>query len=79
MAQLNPCLHSTFKELSNDTSYAQIQVKTKKLWSQKIEEKKVYCDAGVCRDKLQSLSSLSQQTIFFFNFQGHNFFFLTPI
>ena len=31
-----PWLHSTFKELSNDTSHTQIRVKTKKLWPRQV-------------------------------------------
>ena len=33
-------LHSTFKELSNEYSHAQIRVKTKKLWPRQVREEK---------------------------------------
>ena len=36
MVQIYSWLHSTFKEISNDTSHAQIRVKTKKLWPRKV-------------------------------------------
>ena len=41
MVQIYSWLHSTFKDLSNDTSHAQIRVKTKKLWPNKLD--KVLC------------------------------------
>ena len=58
-----PWLHSTFKELSNDTSHAQIRVKMKKLCPQQVEEEKnkllsknyVATKQGteLCRDELR--------------------------
>ena len=36
MVKLYSWLHSTFKEFSNDTSHAQIRVKTKKLWPRQV-------------------------------------------
>ena len=43
MVQFHSRLHSTFKEISNDTSHAQIEVKMKKLWYRQIgEENKLY-------------------------------------
>ena len=38
MVQIYPWLHSTFKDLSNDTSHAQIRVQTKKLCHQQVGE-----------------------------------------
>ena len=40
MAQFHSWLHSTFKEISNDTSHTQFRVKMKKLWPQQVEEEK---------------------------------------
>ena len=40
MVQIPSWLHSTFKELSNEYSHAQIRVKTKKLWPRQVREKK---------------------------------------
>ena len=40
MIQIPSWLHSTFKELSNEYSHAQIRVKTKKLWSRQVREEK---------------------------------------
>ena len=40
MVQIPSCMHSTFKELSNEYSHAQIRVKTKKLWSRQVGEEK---------------------------------------
>ena len=39
MIQIPSWLHSTFKDLSNEYSHAQIRVKTKKLWPDKLEKK----------------------------------------
>ena len=44
-------LHSTFKELSNEYSHAQIRVKTKKLWPRQVGEKKQAAVRKVCRDR----------------------------
>ena len=40
MVQILSWLHSTFKELSNEYSNAQIRVKTKKLWPRQVREEK---------------------------------------
>ena len=40
MVQIPSWLHSTFKELSNEYSHAQIRVKTKKLWARQAREEK---------------------------------------
>ena len=40
MVEITSCLHSTFKELSNEYSHAQIRVKTKKLWPRQVGEEK---------------------------------------
>ena len=40
MVQIPSWLHSTFKELSNEYSHAQIRVKTKKLWPREVGEEK---------------------------------------
>ena len=40
MVQIPSWLHSTFKELSNDYSHAQIRVKMKKLWPRQVREEK---------------------------------------
>ena len=57
MVQITLSLHSTFKEISNEYSHAQIRVKTKKLWPRQVGEekqvdvKKVCHDQEVCRDQ----------------------------
>ena len=40
MVQLYSWLHSTFKDLSNDTSHTQVRVKIKNLWPQQVGEEK---------------------------------------
>ena len=40
MVQIPSGLHSTFKELSNEYSHAQIRVKMKKLWPRQVGEEK---------------------------------------
>ena len=40
MVQIPSCLHSTFEELSNEYSHAQIRVKTKKYWPRQVREQK---------------------------------------
>ena len=42
MVQIPSWLHSTFKELSNEYSHAQIRVKTKKLWPRQVGEEKQF-------------------------------------
>ena len=40
MVQILSWMHSTFKELSNEYSHAQIRVKMKKLWPRQVGEEK---------------------------------------
>ena len=55
MVQILPWMHSTFKELSNEYSHAQIRVKTKKLWPRQVrEEKPVAVKKIVSRPDLMS-------------------------
>ena len=49
MAQLHSCLHSTFKEISNDTSHTQFRVKMKKLWPQQVEKEKQAAEQKLSR------------------------------
>ena len=51
MAQIHSWLHSTFKELSNNTSHVQIRVTMKKLWLQQVGERKQAAEHKLCRDK----------------------------
>ena len=51
MVQIPSCLHSTFKEISNEYSHAQIRVKTKKLWPRQVGEEKQVAVRRVCRDQ----------------------------
>ena len=51
MVQIPSCLHSTFKELSNEYSYAQIRVQTKKLWPQQVGEEKPVVAQKISRDQ----------------------------
>ena len=50
MVQLHLWFHSTFKELPNDTSHAQIRVKMKKLWPQQVGEEKQVVEQKLCHD-----------------------------
>ena len=59
MVQIPSWLHSTFKDLSNEYSHAQIRVKMKKLWPRQVGEKKTGCCQEVCRDK----ESMSRQEV----------------
>ena len=74
MVQLRPWLHSTFKELSNDTSHAQIRVKMKKL-----------CLDSECVTTLVATMGVSRHWVLLSNLfssltcRGHNFFILTQI
>ena len=52
-------LHSTFKDLSNEYSHAQIRAKTKKLWLRQVGEKKKAAVRKVCRD----MGSMSRQAV----------------
>ena len=51
MVPILSCLHSTFKDLSNEYSHAQIRVKMKKLWPRQVGEEKQVAVRKVCRDK----------------------------
>ena len=51
MVQIPSWLHSTFKELSNEYSHAQIQVKTKKLWPRQVREEKPVVVHKISRDQ----------------------------
>ena len=50
MVQIYSWLHSTFKELSNDTSHAQIRVKTNKLWPRKVGQSFMSHSRKLCHD-----------------------------
>ena len=66
MVQIPSCLHSTFKDLSNEHSHAQIRVKMKKLWPRQVGEekqvvvRKVCRDQEVCRDQCRDQKALSR-------------------
>ena len=60
MVQISSCLHSTFKDLSNEYSHtdlsneyshAQIRVKMKKLWSRQVGEEKQVVVQKLSRDQ----------------------------
>ena len=65
MVQIPSWLHSTFKDLSNEYSHAQIRVKTKKLWHRQVgEEKQVavrkyVATRKVCRDRKYVATSVA--------------------
>ena len=61
MVQIPPWLYSSFKYLSNDTSYAQIQVQTKKLCHQQVGEE-IKSLSRFCRNKVLLLT-LSRQNL----------------
>ena len=64
MVQIPSCLHSTFKELSNEYSHAQIRVKTKKLWPRQVrEEKPVAIQKIVSRSDLMSRPDLRSRPV----------------
>ena len=50
MTKIHSWMHSTFKELSNDTSHAQFRVKMKKLCPQQVEEEKQAAEQKLCCD-----------------------------
>ena len=50
MVQIPSWLHSTFKELSNEYSHAQIRVKTKKLWPRQVREEKQVAVQKISRE-----------------------------
>ena len=51
MVQISSFLHSTFKDLYNEYSHAQIQVKTKKLWPDKLAKKNKLLSRNCCDQK----------------------------
>ena len=51
MVQIPSFFHSIFKELSNEYSHTQIQVKTNKLWPQQVREEKNKLLSRNCRDQ----------------------------
>ena len=51
MVQISSWLHSTFKELSNEYSHAQIRVKMKKLWLRHVGEEKPVAIQKLGRDQ----------------------------
>ena len=63
MVQLYSWLHSTFKELSNDTSHAQIRVQMKKLCHQQVGEENKSLNR-FCRDKASDKAFLRQNPDF---------------
>ena len=50
MDQLYSWLHYTFKDISNNTSHAQIRVKMKKLWHQQVGEEKQAAEQKLFHD-----------------------------
>ena len=50
MDQIYSWLHSTFEDISNDTSHAKIRVKMKKLWLQQVGEEKQATEYKLCYD-----------------------------
>ena len=59
MVQIPSFIHSTFKDLSNEYSHAQIRVKTKKLWPRQVrEEKPVAVQNLMSRPELMSRPGL---------------------
>ena len=59
MAKIHSLLHSTFKELSNNNSHAQIRVKMKNLWRQQVGEEKQATKQKLCRDKVHFVATKS--------------------
>ena len=51
MVQISSWLNSTFKELSNEYSHAQIRVKMKKLWPRQVGEEKPVAVQKLGRDQ----------------------------
>ena len=51
MVQIPSRLHSTFKDLFNEYSHAQIRVTMKKLWPRQVGEEKQVAVKKVCRDQ----------------------------
>ena len=50
MVQIPSWMHSTFKDISNEYSHAQIRVKMK-LWPRQVGEEKQVAVRKVCRDQ----------------------------
>ena len=63
MVQLYSWLHYTLKELSNNTSHAQIRVQMKKLCHQQIGEENKLC-SRFCRDRANDKAFLRQNPDF---------------
>ena len=51
MVKILSWLHSTFKEISNEYSHAQIRVKMKKLWPRQVGEEKQVAVQKLSRDQ----------------------------
>ena len=51
MVQIPSWLNSTFKNLSNEYSHAQIRVKTKKLWPRQVREEKPVAVQKISHDQ----------------------------
>ena len=51
MVQTPSWLNSTFKDLSNEYSHAQIRVKMKKLWPRQVREEKPVAVQKISRDR----------------------------
>ena len=60
MDEIHSFVHCAFKELSNDTSHAQILVKMKKLWLQQVGEEKQIPKQKLCRDRVHFVATKSQ-------------------
>ena len=63
MVQITSWMHSTFKDLSNEYSHAQIRVKMKKLWPRQVGEEKQVAVRKVCRDQEVCRDQCSDQAV----------------
>ena len=70
MVQIPSWLHSTFKDISNEYSHAQIRVKTKKLWPRQVGEKNRLLSRSMSRPgeyvatgKYVTTGSMSRQAV----------------
>ena len=64
MVQIPSWLHSTFKDISNEYSHAQIRVKTKKLWPRQVrKEKPVAVQKLMSRPDLMSRLELMSRDV----------------
>ena len=63
MLQIYSWLHSTFKEISNDTSHTQIQVQMKKLCHQQVGEENKSL-SRFCRDRANDKAFLQKNPYF---------------